>query len=49
MSDLRELPNIGAIIEKQLNEIGVYTKEDLFKMGSQIAWLKIREEIDSSS
>ncbi|WP_100064977.1 TfoX/Sxy family protein [Miniphocaeibacter massiliensis] len=49
MTELRKLPNIGIIIEKQLNEIGIETIEDLKNVGSQVAWLKIREEVDPSS
>lgn len=42
MGELRELPNIGEKLEQQLNEAGIYTKEQLIKIGSREAWLKIR-------
>lgn len=48
MSNLRELPNIGKVIESQLKEVGINTPEELREIGSQVAWLKIRE-IDPSS
>ncbi|MBS7009678.1 TfoX/Sxy family protein [Anaerostipes sp.] len=42
MGELRELPNIGAKLEEQLNEAGIHTKDQLMKTGSREAWLKIR-------
>lgn len=48
MSDLTKLPNIGNELEKQLHAIDVYSYDDLVDIGSQEAWLKIKE-IDSSA
>jgi len=48
MGELSKLPNIGKVLEKQLNEIGVETIEELESIGSKEAWLSIRE-IDSSA
>lgn len=42
-SDLRQAKNIGAAIEKCLNEIGVLTLADLEKMTSVEAFKKIRD------
>jgi TfoX-like protein len=39
---LRKLPNIGVKIEKHLNEVGIFTKGDLAKVGPVEAWHKIR-------
>lgn len=48
MGILSDLPNIGETVEKQLNEVGITTYEQLKEFGSKQAWLKIRF-IDSSS
>ena len=42
MGQLTKLPNIGKILEQQLNEIGITTPEQLIKAGSKQAWLKIK-------
>lgn len=43
MSDpLSALPNIGAVLEEQLNRAGVRTPEMLRALGSREAWLKVR-------
>ncbi len=42
MGDLSKLPNVGNVLEKNLNEIGVYTPEELIEMGSKEAFLRIR-------
>ncbi|MCM0650278.1 TfoX/Sxy family protein [Clostridium swellfunianum] len=43
MGELSKLPNIGKEIERQLNEAGIFTYEELKNIGSQQAWLKIQE------
>lgn len=48
MSQLSELPNIGKEIERQLNEVGIHTFEELLSFGSEGAWLKI-QAIDYSA
>lgn len=48
MGELSKLPNIGKVIEKQLNLVGIYTAEGLKKTGSKEAWLKI-QQIDKSA
>ncbi len=48
MSELSKLPNIGVILEKQLCTIGVDTPEQLTRLGSQEAWLRI-QAIDPSA
>ena len=42
MGELSKLPNIGKIVEEQLNQVGIYTEEQLARLGSRQAWLKIR-------
>ena len=48
MSKLSKLPNIGKVLEKQLNYAGIKTDEDLIDLGSKEAWLKIKEVDDSA-
>ena len=48
MNSLSKLPNIGKVLEKQLNEVGIYTIEDLKQIGSQEAWLKIKHRDPSA-
>jgi DNA transformation protein len=48
MGELTKLINIGKELEKQLNEVGINSFDELKKIGSRNAWLKIRQ-IDSSA
>lgn len=48
MSELLSLPNIGQTLDKQLQQVGITTKEELKKIGSKKAWLKIKQ-IDPSA
>lgn len=48
MGELSKLPNIGNVVEEQLNEVGIHTFEELKAIGTEQAWLKI-QEIDESA
>ncbi len=48
MEKLSSLPNIGKEVERQLQEAGVDTPEELLRLGAEQAWLKI-QEIDESA
>lgn len=48
MGELSKLPNIGEVVEKQLNQVGITTYEQLKEIGSKQAWLKI-QSIDPSA
>ncbi|MDR0980719.1 MAG: TfoX/Sxy family protein [Methanocalculaceae archaeon] len=48
MGELADLPNIGKIVESQLNAVGITTAGDLRSAGSRQAWLLIRS-IDESA
>lgn len=48
MGELSKLPNIGNMIEAQLNQVGLFTEEDLKHIGAEQAWLKI-QQIDESA
>lgn len=48
MGELSSLPNIGKVVEEQLNQVGIRTKEDLKSVGAKQAWLKIQEIDDSA-
>lgn len=39
---------MGKVVEKQLNEVGINTVDDLINIGSKEAWLKIKK-IDESA
>ena len=43
MGELSKLPNIGKVLEKQLNDVGINNVDDLVDHGSHEAWLKIKE------
>ena len=43
MGELSKLPNIGKVVEKQLNDVGINTVDELINIGSEEAWLKIKE------
>ncbi len=43
MGEPSKLPNIGKIVEKQLNDAGIFTYEDLKNSGAEKAWLKIQK------
>ena len=47
MGELSKLPNIGNVLEKQLNDVGINTIDDLINLGSKETWLKIKEIDDS--
>lgn len=42
MGELSELPNIGKEVERQLNQAGIDTCEELKSAGAEQAWLKIQ-------
>lgn len=48
MGELTSLPNIGEKLEKQLNNVGISTYEQLKEIGSKEAWRRILET-DSSA
>ncbi|WP_459477689.1 TfoX/Sxy family protein [Clostridium saccharoperbutylacetonicum] len=48
MGELSKLPNIGKEVERQLNEVGIFTCEELKSIGTENAWLRI-QEIDISA
>lgn len=48
MGELSKLPNIGKVVEEQLNEVGINTVDKLIDIGSKEAWLKIKEVDDSA-
>ena len=48
MGELSKLPNIGKVVEKQLNDVGINTVDELIDIGSKEAWLRIKE-VDESA
>lgn len=43
MGELKTLNNIGNELEKRLNEIEIYSYEDLVNCGSQEVWLRLKK------
>lgn len=48
MGELSKLPNIGKVVEEQLNQTGIFTEEELKAVGAKQAWLNI-QKIDESA
>ena len=48
MGELSKLPNIGKVLEGQLNDVGINTVDELIDVGSKEAWLKIKETDESA-
>lgn len=48
MAELSKLPNIGKVLEEQLNKVGITTVSELKEIGSKEVWLKI-QKIDESA
>lgn len=48
MEKLSQMPNIGPVLEEQLMRVGIDTPEQLIKIGSRAAWLRIKQ-IDASA
>lgn len=48
MGELAKLPNIGKVVEEQLNQVGIFTESDLKSVGAKQAWLEI-QKIDESA
>lgn len=42
------LPNVGKVLEGNLNQIGIFTKKQLIEMGTEEAFIRIRS-IDSGA
>ena len=49
MGQLADLPNIGKVLEQQLEEVGIHTEEDLKRIGAEQIWLRIQRIDESAS
>lgn len=47
--ELTDLPNIGPVLERNLQTIGIDTPEALRKVGAEEAWLRIRLNVDGGA
>ena len=47
--ELRELPNIGPVLEKNLRAVDINSAEELRSAGACEAWKRIREQLDSGA
>ena len=48
LSELKDLPNIGDALARQLREAGIETPQQLRDAGSQGAWLRIQQNDPSA-
>lgn len=48
MGELSKLPNIGAKVEEQLEQVGIHSAEELRREGAKAAWLRI-QAVDESA
>ncbi|MCI8410136.1 MAG: TfoX/Sxy family protein [Lachnospiraceae bacterium] len=48
MGELSKLPNIGTVVEKQLEQVGITSYEELKELGAEQAWLRIQKIDDSA-
>lgn len=48
IGELSKLPNIGAVVEKQLENVGIVCLSDLKNAGAKDAWLRIKTIDDSA-
>ena len=48
MGELAKLPNIGKVLEEQLNQAGITTYEELKEIGRRQAWFKIKAMDDTA-
>ena len=48
MGELSKLPNIGKVVEEQLNQVGITTVDQLIDLGSKEAWLRIKAIDDAA-
>lgn len=48
VGELSELPNIGKVVEEQLNAVRIETFAELKELGSKEAWLRIKAIDDSA-
>lgn len=46
MSALRDLPNVGKVLEKNLIDAGIASPERLREVGAREAFLRIRSSVD---
>ena len=46
LETLAELPNIGSTLAEKLTSVGIYSYEELSRLGSIAVTLKIREGLD---
>lgn len=49
MDRMTDLPNIGPVLAKELEKIGVTAPDELRQLGAEEAWLRIRLQVDSGA
>jgi len=43
VSEITQLRNLGPVSEGMLNSVGIYTREDLEKLGAKVAFEKVKK------
>jgi DNA transformation protein len=49
MSALSDLPNVGKVLEENLNKINIETPEQLRSLGAEEVFIRIRMEVDAGA
>ena len=49
MSALSNLPNIGKVLESHLLQIGIKTPEQLYRIGAENTFIRIRMQVDPTA
>lgn len=49
MERMTDLPNIGPVLAKELEKIGITAPEELRRLGAEEVWLRIRLQVDSGA
>jgi len=49
VSSLSSLPNIGKVLESNLQQVGIATPDELRQVGTEEAFMRIRAQVDSGA
>lgn len=46
---ISQMKNLGKVTESQLNQVGIKDSEDLIRVGTEAAFLQIRDQVDDGA
>jgi DNA transformation protein len=49
MGELIDMPNVGRVLAENLRAVGVQTPDDLIRLGSRDAFIRIRQSVDDGA